>query len=223
MGKITISFFVFFLFVFSSLAQHHISLGGGYNQSIYYCSLPKSEYYTLFRQYDSYLANITYKMDIPNKKKNMRIGTQVEWKRQSAYFYYEDHRDGDTIPTGMRYDVHVLQLYVFPELVVGNPIRFIFSGGPVLEYILSTKADGIRLIDEQRVEVLETNNGDIMGFYVGAKINFGLEFPIYKNLYFTLQNSYSAGLSSKYGRLKTQMKYFNCLDINLTGSINYKF
>lgn len=223
MGKIILPFIVCFCFIISSFAQHHIGIGGGYNQSIFYCSQSKSVYYTTFRPYDSYLANITYKMDMPVEKKNMRIGTQVEWKRQSAYFYYEDRRDGDTIPTGMRYDIQVLHFYIFPELVVGNPIRFIFSGGPVVEYILSTKADGIRLIDEERVEVLENNNGDIKGMYVGAKINIGMEFPIYKNLYITLQNSYSAGLSSKYGRLKKQMKYFNCLDINLTGSLNYKF
>lgn len=210
-------------FISSSLAQHHIGIGGGYNQSIFYCSQPKSTYYTLFRSHDSFLANINYKLNIPNKKENMRIGTQCEWKRQSAYFYYDDRRNNDTIPTGINYDIDVLHIYLFPELVVGNSIRFIFSGGPVFEYVLATKAKGVRIENKEKINIDEKNNGDISGAYIGAKINLGMEFPIYKNLYFVLQNSYSAGLSSKYGRLKRQMKYYNCLDINLSGSLFYHF
>ena len=222
MGRITLSFLCCWIFLVTTYGQSHLSIGGGYNQSIYYCGLSKSEYYTTFRPYDSYLINLTYKKNMPVKKENMRIGGQLEFKRQSAYFYYEDRRNGDTIPTGMRYDLQVIQLYVFPELVVGDPIRFIFSGGPCIEYILSSQAKGIRLIDNERVSVEETNNGDIKGMYIGAKINIGMEFPVYKNFYITLQNSYSAGLSTKYGRLQKQMKYFNNIDINLSGSICYK-
>lgn len=223
MEKITILFVSCLFALLPSFAQHHINVGGGYNQSIYYTNISKSDYYYLFRPNDSYLVNLSYKMEIPVKKNNMRIGTQLEWKRQSSYFYYNDLKNGDTIPTGMNYDIHVLQLYVFPELVVGDPIRFIFSGGPIVEYVISTKAKGIRLIDEKPVEIEETNNGDIKGMYIGAKISLGVEFPIYKGFYISLQNSYSAGLSSKGGRLKSQFKYFNCLDINLTGSLCYTF
>ena len=121
----------------------------------------------------------------------------------------------------MRYDLHVVQLYVFPELVVGNPIRFIFSGGPCIEYILSSKANGIRLIDKKS-KVNENNNGDIKGLYIGAKLSVGMEFPVYKDFYISLSNSYSAGLSTKYGRLQKQMKYFNCIDINLTAAFCYQ-
>lgn len=224
MGRISV-FFVSCLFItISGLAQHHIGAGGGYNQSIYYTSISKSQYYYVFRPKDSYLVNLSYKMDIPVKKENMRVGTQLEWKRQSAYFYYNDLKNGDTIPTGMNYDIHILQWYVFPELVIGDPIRLIFSGGPVVEYIIYSNAHGIRLIDEKRTEVeKESNNGDIKGLYVGAKLSLGLEFPVYKNFYISLQNSYSAGLSSKGGRLKDSFNYFNCLDINLTASLFYRF
>ncbi|MDD2622889.1 MAG: hypothetical protein WC142_08030 [Bacteroidales bacterium] len=210
------------LFGHTTFTQSHISMGGGYNQSLFYCALPKSTYYTSFRPYNSYLVNVSYKQNVAVESNNMRIGTQLEWKRQSAYFYYEDRRDNDTIPTGMRYDLHVVQLYVFPELVVGNPIRFIFSGGPCIEYILSSKANGIRLIDKKRVEVNENNNGDIKGLYIGAKLSVGMEFPVYKDFYISLSNSYSAGLSTKYGRLQKQMKYFNCIDINLTAAFCYQ-
>lgn len=223
MGRIMACILCQLIIISTGFAQSHISAGGGYNQSLYYCSLPKSTYYTSFRPYNSYLVNISYKKDVVNKRKNMRIGTQFEWKRQSAYFYYEDRRNGDTIPSGIRYDLNVIQLYVFPELVVGNPIRFTLSGGPCVEYIVSSKAKGIRLIDDERTEMEEKNNGDIKGMYIGAKINIGMEFPIYKGFYISIYNAYSAGLSSKYGRLQKQMKYFNCLDINLYTTLSYQF
>lgn len=220
--RIILAMLSILLFGHTTFTQSHISMGGGYNQSLFYCALPKSTYYTSFRPYNSYLVNVSYKQNVAVESNNMRIGTQLEWKRQSAYFYYEDRRDNDTIPTGMRYDLHVVQLYVFPELVVGNPIRFIFSGGPCIEYILSSKANGIRLIDKKRVEVNEDNNGDIKGLYIGAKLSVGMEFPVYKDFYISLSNSYSAGLSTKYGRLQKQMKYFNCIDINLTAAFCYQ-
>ncbi|HOS16194.1 MAG TPA: hypothetical protein PKX15_04175 [Bacteroidales bacterium] len=223
MGRIIAGILCQLIIVSTVNAQSHISLGGGYNQSIYYCGLPKSTYYTTFRPYDSYLVNISYKKDVAVERNNMRIGAQCEWKRQSAYFYYEDRRNGDTIPSGIRYDLNIIQLYVFPELVVGNPIRFVFSGGPCMEYIVSSKAKGIRLIDDERTEMEETNNGDIRGLYVGAKISIGMEFPVYKDFYISVYNAYSAGLSSKYGRLQKQMKYFNCLDINLYATLCYRF
>ncbi len=223
MEKIITVFIVYFLTFISIQAQNHISIGGGYNQSIFYCSLPKSEYYTKFQPENAFLVHLSYKKNIPIKKDNMRIGTQLEWKRQSAYFYYEDRRNGDTIPSGIHYKIDVLQLSIFPEIVVGNPIRFIFSGGPTLDYIIYTHAKGVRIIDKKNVKIKEKNNGDIKGLAIGAKINLGIEFPIYKNIYITFQNSYAAGLSSKYGRLKSQMKYFNCLDINLTANISYQF
>jgi hypothetical protein len=222
MGKINTVFIVCFFFILSLNAQHHIGVGGGYSQSIFYCGLPKSQYYTKFQPEDAFLRQATYKYDVPIKKENMRIGGQLEWKRQAAYFYYEDRRNGDTVPSGIHYKIDVLHLCVFPEIVVGDPIRFIFSGGPTLDYVIYTRAKGIRIIDKKREKIEEANNGDIKGFAVGAKLNLGLEFPVYKNFYITLQNAYAFGLSTRYGRLKTQMKYFNCMDINLTANICYQ-
>ena len=68
----------------------------------------------------------------------------------------------------------------------------------------------------------EKTNGDIRGLYV-AQNKLGMEFPVYKDFYIIVYNAYSAGLSSKYGRLQKQMKYFNCLDINLYATLCYRF
>ena len=73
-------------FILSLNAQHHIGVGGGYSQSIFYCGLPKSQYYTKFQPEDAFLLQATYKYDVPIKKENMRIGGQLSGKDKRLIF-----------------------------------------------------------------------------------------------------------------------------------------
>ena len=209
-------------------AQSSIAVSGGFSQSIFYSSQTRREYYHLFRPYNAYLVNVSYKKDFSTLQKNMQLGTQLEFKQQSSWFYYRDEFPTDTFATGLRYDIQSINLYLFPELRVGEGIKFIFSGGPVLQVITHTKAKGtqIQLITGKpniETSIDEKGSKRISGVVIGAKITLGVEIPLYKNLYFTFYNAYSAGFNSMQGTIKPQMKYFNCIDVNIMGGLLYIF
>jgi len=208
-------------------AQSSFAVNGGFNHSIFYCSQTKRQYYHKFQGYNAYLVNVSYKKDISSLKKNMQLGAQLEFKQQSSWFYYEDKYPTDTFATGLRYDIQSVNLYLFPELRVGEYVKFVFSGGAVLQVITNTKAKGkqIQIITGQpniETEIEEQHSKDISGVVIGAKICLGVEIPLYKGLYFTFYNAYSAGLNSMQGKIKPQMKYFNCLDVNIMGGLLYR-
>jgi hypothetical protein len=172
-------------------------------------------------------VNLSYKKDFSSLQKNMQFGGQLEFKQQSSEFYYRDNFPTDTFATRLRYDIRSINLYVFPELRVGGEIKFIFSGGPVLLFIVNTKAKGKQLqiitgIPHIETEIDESRSSRISGVVIGAKINLGIEIPLYKGLYFTFCNAYSAGLNTLQGTIKPQMKYFNCIDVNIMGGLSYR-
>ncbi|MDR1181046.1 MAG: hypothetical protein LBL13_03605 [Bacteroidales bacterium] len=208
-------------------AQSNISLNAGFSQSIFYCGQAKSVYHYSFRPYNSYAVSFFYKENLSALQKNLQVGAQLEFKQQSSWFYYDDLYPTDTFATGVRYDIRSFNLYLFPELKVGESIRFIFSGGPVFQYIVNVKAKGkqLQVISGQNnieTEINEKNSKEIAGFNIGAKINLGVEIPLYRNLYLTFYNNYTFGFSGMRGERRKQMKYFNCLDIGLLGGILYQ-
>ena len=224
--KIFIILFCFLPF-WELSAQSTIAVSGGLNQSIFYCSQTKREYPHSFQPYNTYLINLSYKKDFSALQKNMQLGAQLEFKQQSSWFYYEDMFPSDTFATGLRYDIQSLNIYLFPELRVGENIKFTFSGGPVLQLITHTKAKGkqLQIITGKpniETEINETGSKRISGVVVGAKISLGIEIPLYRGLYFTFCNAYTAGLNTMQGSIKPQMKYFNCLDINIMGGFLYR-
>jgi len=225
-GKVLFAVFCVSFWIDSS-AQSTFAVSGGLNQPLFYCSQAKREYYHSFQSYNSYLVNFSYKEDFSKLQKNLQLGVQAEYKQQSSWFYYEDKFPTDTFATGLRYDIQSLNLYLFPELRVGESIKFIFSGGPVFQYITNVSATGkqIQLITGQRnieTEIDEPQSKRISGVVLGAKINLGVEIPLYKGLYFTFYNAYYAGFNSMQGTIKPQMKYFNCLDINIMVGLLYR-
>jgi len=208
-------------------AQSAIAVSGGLNQSIFYCSQTKRAYRHSFQPYNAYLVNFSYKKDCSSWAKNMQLGAQLEFKQQSSWFYYEDKFPADTFATGLRYDIRSINLHLFPELRVGEKVKFVFSGGTVLQFITNTKAKGKQLqiiTGKPNIEesIDEPNSKRVAGVVFGAKISLGVEIPLYKGLYFTFCNAYSAGLNSMQGSIKPQMKYFNCLDINIMGGLLYR-
>ena len=224
---ILLCFLTICLCVNSVKSQSSLALNGGFNQPIFYSSQEKSVYRHSFSSYNAYSFNFTYKEDFSELQKNLRLGAQLEFKQQSAWFYYEDNFPADTFATGVRYDIKSLNLYIFPELTVGENVKFVLSGGPVLQYIVNTKAKGTRvqLITGQsniETDIDDKNSNDISGFCFGAKISLGVEIPIYRNLYLCFNNSYTAGITGFQGNVRKQMKYYNCLDINISGGILYQ-
>ncbi len=215
------------LFINNLYSQSSFSLNGGFNQSLFYCGQSKSDYYHSYTPYNSYLVNFSYRENLSVLQKNLQVGAQLEFKQQSAWFYYEDLYPTDTVATGVRYDIRSINLYLFPELRVGEYVRFVFSGGPVIQYIVNVKAKGkqVQLMSGSsnvETDIDEKNSKDISGFTFGVKINFGVEIPIYKGLYLAFCNSYSAGFTGMGGELSKRMKFFNCIDINLSGGIVYQ-
>ena len=92
---------------------------------------------------------------------------------------------------------------------------------------MNVKAKGRQLQRITREPNIETeidtkNSKEISGFSFGGKLSFGIEIPIYKNLYVTFTNGYSFGLTGMRGNLRKQMKFFNCLDINISGGLVYQ-
>jgi hypothetical protein len=216
------------LWINSGYSQSSFTLTGGFSNSIFYSKITKAEYRHSFTSNNAYLVNFSYRENLSTLQKNLQVGAQVEFKRQSAWFYYEDLFPTDTFATGVNFDIHSINLYLFPEIKVGESVKFVFSGGPVLQYIINVKAEGKRI--ERRAgnpnietEINDKNSKEISGFCFGAKINLGIEIPIYKNLYITFYNSYAAGLTGMKGDLSKRMKYFNCVDINISGGIVYVF
>jgi len=209
------------------VAQSTVALSGGFSQSIFYCSQTKREYNHSFQPYNAYLVNFSYKEDFSHFQKNLQAGAMIEFKQQSSWFYYRDNFPTDTFATGLRYDIQSVNLYLFPELRVGNDIKFVFSGGPVIQFITNTKAKGTEIqifTGKPNIEkdIDEQSSERISGFTAGAKISLGIEISLCKNLYFTFYNAYSAGFSSMQGTIQPQMKYFNCLDINIMGGLLYR-
>ena len=203
-------------------SQSSFSLNGGFNQPIFYSSQMKSVYYHSFDSRNAYSLNFTYKENFSKVQKNLQLGAQLEFKQQSAWFRYDDNFPTDTFATGVRYDIRSLNLYIFPELRVGETVRFVISGGPALQYIVNTKAKGtqIQLISGEpniETDINDKNSKDILGLCFAVKLNLGVEIPLYKNLYLCFSNSYTAGLTGFQGNLSKRMKYYNCLDINISG------
>jgi hypothetical protein len=215
------------LFAGNLQSQSNVSVNAGFNQSIFYCSQSKMEYNHSFTPYNSYTVSFFYRENLSALQKNLQAGAQIEFKQQSAWFYYEDLYPADTFATGVRYDIRSFNLYLFPELKVGESVRFIFSGGPVLQYVVNVKAKGTQLQIRTgkpniETEINDQNSKEITGFSFGAKINLGIEIPVYKNLYLTFYNNYTFGFTGMQGERRKQMKYFNCLDIGLLGGILYQ-
>jgi hypothetical protein len=215
------------LFVNNLQGQSSFIVNGGFNQSIFYCGQAKSSYYYSFTPYNAYAVSFFYKENLSALQKNLQLGVQLEFKQQSAWFYYEDKYPADTFATGVRYDIRSVNLYLFPEVRVGNTVRFVFSGGPVLQYIVNVKAKGTQLqlisgSSSIETKINEKNSKEIAGFSFGAKINLGIEIPLYKNLYLTFYNNYTFGFTGMQGNRRKQMKYFNCLDIGLSGGLLYQ-
>ena len=75
--------------------------------------------------------------------------------------------------------------------------------------------------NKEKEDFSEQNSQDIKGFSWGAKINLGVEIPLYKGLYLSLNNAYSAGFSGFNGNLKPKMKFINCIDIYLGAGLFY--
>jgi hypothetical protein len=223
-GKFIVGVAILLIFCGSVKAQSSFSISGGFNQSVFYTQLPRTEYYHRIRSYDAYLINFAYKEDFSSLRKNLRLGTQLEFKQQSAWFYYEDNFPKDTFATGVRYDIRSLNLYLFPELRVGENVKFVFGGGPVFQYVMNTKAEGTQIqskTDEASIEtkINDKNSKDITGFSFGVKINLGVEIPLCKNLYLLFNNSYTFGLTGFRGNLRKQMKFFNSIDLSLSGGL----
>lgn len=216
-----------FIGITPSMAQSNVCVEGGYLQSIFYSSQMKSNYYYSFSQYPSFYINLTYKEDVPQWSKNMRMGGQIGWKRQSQWFYYEDVYPQDTFATGVRYDIHSVSIYLFPEIAVGEKVKFHFSGGPQLQIICNTSAKGKQVEVISGQEYPETNidnkhSKDIKGVCLCAKFCLGMEIPLYKGLILNLNNAYSAGITGMQGLMQPRLKFFNCIDIYLGAGITYK-
>jgi hypothetical protein len=216
------------LWINNGYGQSSFTLTGGFNNSIFYCSQANYEYRHSYTSYNAYLVNFSYRENLSALQKNLQVGSQLEFKQQSAWFYYEDKFPEDTIATGVTYNIRSINLYLFPEIKVGESVKFVFSGGPVFQYIVNVEATGKQLqvrTDRPNIEseINDKNSKEISGFCFGAKINLGVEIPIYKNLYFTFCNSYAAGLTGMKGNLSQRMKYFNCVDINISGGMVYIF
>jgi len=216
------------LWINGGYSQSSFTLTGGFNNSIFYCNQTNSEYRHSFTSNNAYLMNFSCRENLSALQKNLQVGMQLEFKQQSAWFYYEDKFPMDTTATGVNYYIRSLNLYLFPEIKVGESVKFIFSGGPVFQYIVNVKAEGKQVQRKTgspniESEINDKNSKEISGFCFGTKINLGIEIPIYKNLYFTFCNSYAAGFTGMKGNLSKRMKYFNCVDINISGGIVYVF
>ena len=208
-------------------AQSYFTLSGGFNQSIFYCGQKKKDYSHSFTPYNSYLITFSYRENLSAYQKNMQVGAQLEFKQQSSWFSYQDLYPQDTISTGVQYDIMSINLYLFPELKVGERVSFVFSGGPIIQYIINVKAEGKQInlkTGEPNIEteIKEKSSKDISGISIGGKINFGIEIPIHKNIYLTFNNGYSFGLTGMKGNLSKRMKFFNCVDINLSGGVIFQ-
>ena len=211
-------------------AQSSFTLTGGFNNSIFYCSQTQSQYRHKFTAENAYLVNFSYRENLSALQKNLQVGAQLEFKQQSAEFYYEDFFPPDSTASKVKFDIRSLNLYLFPELKVGESVKFIFSGGPVLQYIVNVKAKGKQAqlrSDGGNIEsdINDKNSKEISGFIIGAKVNLGIEIPVHKNVYITFCNSYTAGFNGMRGTLskRNRMNYFNCVDINLSGGVVYVF
>ena len=227
-GKRIFFFAASFVCILSGYCQSSFTLTGGFTNSIFYCSQTKAEYRYNFTPENAYLVSFSYRENLSAIQKNMQVGVQLEFKQQSSGFYYEDKYPQDTFATNVKYNIRSVNLYLFPELKVGESVKFIFSGGPVFQYIVNVEANGKQAKIQTGKNSIETdihdkNSNEILGVNLGAKINLGLEIPIYKNLYFTFCNSYYAGFTGMQGNLSKRMKYFNCVDITICGGLVYIF
>jgi hypothetical protein len=215
------------LLINSGYCQSNFTLMGGFNNSIFYCSQSNAEYRHSYAAHNAYLVNFSYKENLSALQKNLQVGAQLEFKQQSSWFYYEDNFPTDTIATGVTYDIRSVNLYLFPELRVGESVKFVLSGGPVFQYIVNVSAKGKQVQKTGHpnieTEINDKNSNEISGFCFGAKINLGIEIPIYNNLYFIFCNSYAAGFTGMKGNLSKRMNYFNCVDINILGGLVYVF
>ena len=216
------------LWINSEYGQSSFTLTGGFNNSIFYCSQANSEYRHSFTADNAYLVNFSYKENLSALKKNLQVGAQLEFKQQSAYFYYEDNFPTDTIASGITYNIRSINLYLFPEIKVGGNVKFIFSGGPVLQSIVNVEAIGkqVKIRTGQpniETDIKDKNSKEISGFCFGAKVNLGVEILLYENLYFTFCNSYAAGFTGMKGNLSKRMKFFNCVDVNISSGFVYVF
>ncbi len=229
MKKIIFSWLLLILMSEYVLSQSNISINGGFLQSIFYSSQQKSECYYSFSPYNSYHINITYKEDVFAIAPNMRLGTQLEWKQQSQWIYREEESAAtQTMAYGFRYDIRSINLYLFPEIVVGEKVRFSFSGGPNFQFICQTKAKGkqVEVImgeENKTTNLQDRHSNDIKGVVFGLKLCLSVEIHIYKGLSLCLYNAYAAGLTSFNGKIKNNLKYFNCLDLQLGGGLMYNF
>ncbi|MBO4739247.1 MAG: hypothetical protein J5606_06770 [Bacteroidales bacterium] len=211
-----------------AFAQSNISINGGYLQSIFYSTKQKSDYYYSFSPYHSYHINITYKENVFQLAPNMRLGAQLEWKQQAQWIYREDVAPTQKTAYGFRYDIRSVNLYLFPEIAVGEKVKFSFSGGPAFQFVCQTKSKGkqVEVIEGEENKTTELSDGrskDIRGFCFGLKLCLGIDIHLYKGLSLCFYNAYSAGLTSFNGNLKNKLNYVNGLDLQLGGGLSYCF
>lgn len=203
--------------------QWIFGLGGGYNQSLFYCGRPKTDLYTSFTSRDAYVLQLVCAKNLKtfSVDQAFRVGGQLQFKHQDAYFYYEEPFRDTVIPTGMEQRIAVLHLNVYPEWAFGDKVHFVFYAGPNLELVLKDHSNAVRLIGDEKQETEAEFSDEVRGFSVGGTLGIGVEIPVGESLSLYLQNAYTSGYSSKKGHLKEYFNYYNSFDINLMFSILY--
>ncbi|MBO4402163.1 MAG: outer membrane beta-barrel protein [Bacteroidales bacterium] len=228
-GRLLLSLICFSVSVFAQdswQAHWHFTLGGGYNQSLYYCgsTRAKAAMNSSFSSRDAYCLQAGVARDVkflfqdPNQV--LRIGAQCAFKRQDAYFYYEERLD-TLIPTGTEQKVSVLHLNFFPQWVFGDNVRFLFYVGPNVEYVVGNRSYTTRLVEGESVASEKLRSDEVAGFSFGGTLGIGVEVPLSRSLCFCFQNSYTSGYTSKEGILKSLYEFYNCFDINILASLIY--
>lgn len=202
----------------------YFGAGGGYSQSLFYCGSEKQKLNSSFTSRDSYFFQLSAAKDLCNVAKDqnqfLRIGANFAYKRQNAYFYYEQKLD-TIVPTGTEQGIGVLHLNVFPQWVFGDEVRFLFYIGPNLEYVVSNSSQTVQIVKDERLHFEKKRSDQIKGFSVGGTLGIGVEVPLSPSLCLSFQNSYTSGYTSKAGSMKNIYKYYNCFDINLLLSLIY--
>ena len=206
-------------------ARHwYFGAGGGSQQSLYYCGAAKQKLNSSFSSRDSYFFQVSVARDLCNVShdahQSFRLGGQMAYKCQNAYFYYEQMLD-TIVPTGTEQKVSVLHFALYPQWAFGDKVRFLFYLGPNLEYVLGNSSTTVQLVRGEQLKSEKRESDEIAGFSLGGVLGIGVEIPLTSSLCLGFQNSYTSGYTSKSGSLKKMFNYYNCFDINLLLSLIY--
>ena len=204
----------------------HLGLGGGYNQSMYYCGAAKTRLNASFSTRNSFMVQFSAARDLcpvaHSPYQRFGIGTQLAFKRQDAYFYYEEMLD-TLVPTGTEQTVAVLHWSLYPQWVFGDQVRLLFFVGPNLEYVVANRSQTVRMIDGERVHSEKSHSDEVAGWSLGGTLGIGVEIPLTPSLGLLLQNAYTSGYTSKAGSLKSLYGFYHCFDISMSAAIRYTF